>query len=417
MMKIKFAVIILFAATGFSSHAQSKRSVHWFFGSHAGLDFSSGSPGANSSGNLNSIEGCCSISDPAGNLLFYSNGEKVWNSAGVLMPNSVGLFGDQSSAQSSIIVPSVSNSSQYYLFSSVSGIPPEGFYYSIIDMTLNFGSGDIMPGYKNVPINSSKTEEVAATRNCNATDYWIVKRIPATNTLLFHAYPLTSSGLGNPIISSFAFPNPLNNAVGALTFSQDGSRLVFSSFETAIYIFNFDSGTGQLSVPASIQPYAHETVYSNALSPDKTKLYISSWVYFPAVVPNKKSYLSQFDLTATDVGASRKNIDSTYYSGSEIAYGYIGQIRLASDQKLYVSRWNMQPPYINNTYGFSLDSLGAINFPDLAGAGCGYVQNAVYLNQRPTNAWVAKFREQFHGRSSDESCPCTSIEQCLHLQR
>jgi gliding motility-associated-like protein len=393
-MKIKFAVVILFAGIGFSLYAQSKRSGHWFFGSSAGLDFSSGSPVANISGNLNSIEGCCSISDPAGNLLFYSNGEKVWNSAGVLMPNSAGLNGDQSSAQSSIIVPSVSNTSQYYLFSS-SGITPAGFYYSIIDMTLNFGSGDIMPGYKNVPVSSSNTEEVAATRNCNARDYWIVKRIPATNILLFHAYPITSSGLGNPVISSFAFPNSLNNLVGGLTFSQDGSRLAFSSFGTAIYIFNFDNGTGQLSVPASIQPYAYETVYSNALSPDKTKLYISTWVFAPSGTPNKKCYLSQFDLAATDVGASRKNIDSTYYNGSEIGYGYIGQIRLASDQKIYVSRWSVQPPYINNTPGFSLDSLGAINFPDLAGAGSGYVQNAVYLNQKPTMLGLPNFVSNF----------------------
>lgn len=40
---------------------------------------------------MESFEACASISDSAGNLLFYTNGEKVWNKNHEVMPNGEGL--------------------------------------------------------------------------------------------------------------------------------------------------------------------------------------------------------------------------------------------------------------------------------------------------------------------------------------
>lgn len=42
----------------------------WYFGQNAGLDFTGGSPVAVTNGQLNINEGCASISDASGNLLF-----------------------------------------------------------------------------------------------------------------------------------------------------------------------------------------------------------------------------------------------------------------------------------------------------------------------------------------------------------
>ena len=47
-------------------------------------------------GALNTFEGVASISDYKGNLLFYTDGQKVWNSKHEIMPNGDGLMGDSS---------------------------------------------------------------------------------------------------------------------------------------------------------------------------------------------------------------------------------------------------------------------------------------------------------------------------------
>src|SRR5688500_16750402 len=74
----------------------------WFFGYNSGLYFSSCAP-VFISGALTSLEGCSSISDKNGNLLFYTNGKTVWNKNNLPMPNGTGLNGDTTGSQSAII--------------------------------------------------------------------------------------------------------------------------------------------------------------------------------------------------------------------------------------------------------------------------------------------------------------------------
>ena len=69
-MKIKsllvFAILLL-ATPSFSQ----KEAANWYFGDRAGLDFNSGSPVSLTNGQLNTPEGCATISDKNGNLLLY----------------------------------------------------------------------------------------------------------------------------------------------------------------------------------------------------------------------------------------------------------------------------------------------------------------------------------------------------------
>jgi len=54
-----------------------KEATHWYFGEKAGLDFSSGSPVVVANGALRTDEGCATISDSNGKLLFYTDGTTV----------------------------------------------------------------------------------------------------------------------------------------------------------------------------------------------------------------------------------------------------------------------------------------------------------------------------------------------------
>eukprot|EP01035_Chromulina_nebulosa_P055523 gene55523-76076_t len=104
---IRPAYIILFfvwlIAVPLSIQAQKENNI-WYFGNNCGLDFSTTPPTALTNGKINTNEGCSSVSDAQGNLLFYTDGLTVWNKNHAVMDNGTGLKGNSSSTQSSVVV-------------------------------------------------------------------------------------------------------------------------------------------------------------------------------------------------------------------------------------------------------------------------------------------------------------------------
>lgn len=72
--------------------ANAQMNGTWYFGSGAGIDFSTGTPQPISSP-LVALEGTACISDMAGDIMFYSNGASVWDRFSDLMPNGSGIMG------------------------------------------------------------------------------------------------------------------------------------------------------------------------------------------------------------------------------------------------------------------------------------------------------------------------------------
>lgn len=381
------------------ANGQNKRATHWYFGYEAGINFNTSFPTIDTTGKMETLEGSSSISDTLGNLLFYTNGEKVWNKNHIIMPNGNGLLGNQSSSQSSIIVPKPGSDSLYYIFTT--DAISYSTRYSIIDISLNNGLGDVT-SIKNILLYNLGTEEIAGTMHCNATDYWVTGRQIVYDTLKFYSYLINNNGINNPVISNFYTKNPISNKVGCLTFSQDGNTLCFSSMNTPICIFKFNNQTGQITFQDSIFRKSNENVYSNALSPNGKKLYTTSWTNLGYCT------LSQYNLNASNIYASRINIDSVDFSnGSPNGYGFIGQVRLAPDQRIYVNRWHQKHPFLTNpnTY-YSLDSIDVINFPNLSGYACNFQRNFLYLNHRPTEIGLPNFISNFSASANyKNNCP------------
>ena len=116
--------ILILLTASFFSFSQSEAS-HWYFGNGAGLIFDSNAGSVAStnaaSSTINTSEGCSSISDFNGNLLFYTDGRNVWDKNHNVMPNAnyslgTGLMGDPSSTSSGLIIPRPGNINQYYVF-------------------------------------------------------------------------------------------------------------------------------------------------------------------------------------------------------------------------------------------------------------------------------------------------------------
>ena len=109
LRKIILLVIFCFASPLFTL-AQGEANI-WHFGYQAGIDFNSGVAVA-IPGYVSTYEGCATICNSAGTLLFATDGVTAYDTNGGIITN--GLFGNNSSTQSAIIVPDPGNVNQYY---------------------------------------------------------------------------------------------------------------------------------------------------------------------------------------------------------------------------------------------------------------------------------------------------------------
>src|SRR5207247_2448421 len=110
-----------------------------------------------------------------------------------------------------------------------------GITYSIVDMTLNGGNGDVDVANKNKPLIAPTCEKLAAVRHCNGKDIWVV--VHQWNTDAFYAYLLTAFGISAPVITHSGIVHKDvgsgQNAetIGYMKFSPDGKRLAVACYE------------------------------------------------------------------------------------------------------------------------------------------------------------------------------------------
>ena len=249
----------------------------WAFGSNVGLDFNSGVPIAIST-NINTGEGCASVCNPSGSLLFYSNGRIVYNGSGMIMPtgSSIVSFGTLSTEQAALIVPVIGNTNQYYLF-SLGGAAMLGFNrmsYSIVDMTLDGGLGDVVAASMGTKLVDSLGENMIAIAG-NDNNIWLITH--RRDTALFLAYNITSTGISTPVKSTVGvFTGGYCYDYGMLR-SSNNRRKIAQAISKAnqcygTLLYDFDPSTGIVSNCVEIDT-ANNAPYGVEFSPDNTKLY------------------------------------------------------------------------------------------------------------------------------------------------
>uniref|UniRef100_A0A2B4RJ23 DNA topoisomerase 2 n=1 Tax=Stylophora pistillata TaxID=50429 RepID=A0A2B4RJ23_STYPI len=156
-----------------------KQNYYWYFGNGAGLNFNTNPPTAVTDGKVRTFEGSATISDENGDLLFYTDGTTVWDKNHTVMPNGTGLRGSSSSTQSGVLVPMPGDANKYYVFTV--GFMDPVFCYSIVDLSLRGGLGDVMRAYKNIELFTDwsfgrryAAEKIAAVRHSNGRDFWVI---------------------------------------------------------------------------------------------------------------------------------------------------------------------------------------------------------------------------------------------------
>ncbi|MBI3233141.1 MAG: T9SS type A sorting domain-containing protein [Bacteroidetes bacterium] len=268
MKILKFVFLILCLAMLHITNAQNKRANIWYFGNKAGLDFSTNPPTALTNSSMNTYEGCASICDTSGNLLFYTNGEKVWNKSHQLMLNGSGLMGSWDATQSSIIIPWPERDSLFYIFTTDAVGGQNGFQWHLVNMNLDSGRGAVVS--KNNLIVTPVCEKLAATLHANGRDIWVVvhgfsRYYGPYNNDSFYSYLVTSNGFQScPVISKVGGVHgnldpftsnsvDVTEAQGQMCFNANGKFLGVTCYQyptpyEGIEIFEFDNGNGRLKV-------------------------------------------------------------------------------------------------------------------------------------------------------------------------
>ncbi len=401
----KILLLFLITCDTFTIKAQvGKEAWHWQFGTNAALDFSSGSPVIGTS-NINTHEGCASISDRnTGQLLFYTDGDSVWDKNNIRMPNGIGLINgiQGTTTQGATIVPRPGTNNIYYIITAYDEAQPNyGVYYSIVDMNLNGGLGDVTT--KNVLLTAPLvTEKVVATRHCNGTDYWILTHPFNSNN--FNAYLVNSLGIDStPVVSSIgAIEQNICcggfEATGYLKVSPNGKKLALCLYifspKPIIEIYDFDNSTGIVSNLITIQINGgnYNGAYGCSFSPDNTKLYAT-------VSGGSINRLLQFDLSSGVQSTILASCDSLFTSNNHWA----GGLQIAPNGKIYVANQNS-------------DSIGVINSPNSLGTACNYQYNAFRLSNNTISGWgFPNFIDA--GLSPTYTCTSTNINEALLTNR
>lgn len=274
---MKFSCIVAILCLPVLLLSQGQNNI-WYFGYQAGIDFNTADPTSITSPMITS-EGSAVVSDPSGNLLFYTSGDTVWDRNHNIMPNGTELTGGFSSTQAALIVPLPNSYTKYYLFTTEHHILTNGgLSYSIIDMTLNNGFGDIVPGTKNTLLLDRTAEKNVAALHENGKDIWIITH--KLNSKEFVAFLLTSNGLDpSPVISSVGSFHDPGAFFGPIKIAHNRTKLATSSpIQDIIELFDFDPSTGVISNPFNINELfsVPQSVDGIEFSPNDSLLYLGT---------------------------------------------------------------------------------------------------------------------------------------------
>lgn len=362
------------------------------------LDFRYSPPRITKQNNkINFFTSCGSCSDSLGNLLYYTNGIEIRNTAKNRMQN-----GDSINAISHFwgqykidgypaftpmySVPYPGHPNQYFLFHQGIrfGLSPNGstsiefpLMYTLIDMNANNGLGRVM--IKNQMMISDSAISTVMVKHGNGRDWWIISGVQSDPVQ--RVFLMNEAGISGPFKHGYGPIFGEAESFGLSTISPDGHTYVRVTERSGLRIFDFDRCSGQLS-NLRIVPYEKSLkVYSAIFSADSRFLYLN----YPDVT-------TAMDMYADDPPATLDTI--AYYDGFAtplpVNTTFLGG-QLHQDGKIYY------------TTGGGTLALHVIHHPELPGLAANMQQHGItlpYYNART----MCRFPNYRLGRWAGSPC-------------
>ena len=389
MKKLMYMSLIIISLSQLQAQ---KTYFNWYFGQDTGITFNTndGNPKKITDSNIDSYKGSASISDEKGNLLFYTNGEQVWNRYHDVMPNGSGLFGRTNSGQSALIVPKPESINKYYIFTCDVGYIPSGwdvingngFNYSLVNMELDSGRGDIVDSEKNIRLLDSSMGNCIAIKHGNGFNYWVIVHEKKNN--YYYVYLVDKYGVKLDHIDSIGsicnYPEGRPGYTSSMKASISGKKIASLLYtRRAVELFDFDIHNGRFSSSFSLESDYFDDDYGLEFSPDESKIYISTY-------SNKFGNHPAIYQLNLDAGSASEIINTMnefrYTDTLPKRYAYLGALQLGPDYKIYSAC-------------LDADSIGVINNPNVFGSGCNYIQSAIDVNNGDESGTIYKKNSRY----------------------
>jgi hypothetical protein len=335
-------VVVMLGTLICSVNAQNAAN-HWIFGRGAKVRFTPG-PTATVVPTINTGEGSSSISDSNGNLLFYTDGIKVWDKNNNQMPNGFGLKGSPSSTHSALIVPCSCN--KYFIFTTSAAEPPnryaDGLQYSVVDMNANSSLGDVVT--TNVQLLPNASEKVAGVSD-GSGGFWVVGHRMGSNQFFSYHIVTSSDCKLNPQAATISavgatfLGGTADFGQGQMKISPDGKLLALAGLTygagSFLELFQFNTTTGVISNLGigTARDTSNDGFYGVEFSPDSQTLYATT------IVSN--NFIYRYGNIPVNKLSSRTTIASL---GANMYT--VGALQLAPDGKIYVARTNFASLYV-----------------------------------------------------------------------
>ena len=352
--------LTLFLVLGvFSSVYGQNQNNQWYFGFNSSLDFNTVPPSSPTGNQMQTQEGSASVADSTtGDLLFYTDGITVWTANNSIMPNGTGLLGGlpgipgnfYSSTAAAIIVPRPFTPNIYYIFTIDQENSTNGLNYSVVDMTLNGGLGDIIATQKNIPLLNTLSEKLHAVPRADGCGYWLITT--DTDGDNFIVYSIRDTGIDTTPVLSPMVPASRFSRRGNIKVNPQFNKIALGNNRPSftdlprIELYDFDANTGSMSnsiVWDFPQPLSN-TIQGVEFSPDGTKLYITP--SFMRII--------QYDIAS----GNPATIAASFYDVSQgVSPFTVGNLQFGPDNRIYAS---------------AAQGLAVINNPNNAGPACNF---------------------------------------------
>jgi gliding motility-associated-like protein len=375
---MKKSILLLLFLLSFSLCFAQKEAYNWYFGNKAGIKFHTGEPTSYFGNAMISHQGCVSMSGSLGNLLFYSNGNTIWSVANQPMPNGSGLYASSNFNQPAIAFEAPTFPGKYYIVTTGDGNHP-GCFYSIIDMSLNGGLGDVDPTHKNIFIPGTERTRgvVAAIKHANNRSVWVIVRaLENPNKIL--SYLVDEKGMHSiPVVSPALKSHGTTMEYSMSKISPDGKFYVYATAswtteEPRIYeLYTFNNVNGTMSGLYTFMGVEDMEHRSNGMefSADGAFFYtsiIAKQAGPPQVI---RQAVKQYNMKQTVTQDNFERCACVVYH-EDITNGYCnmqlgpdGKIYIAQDDdktRMFLSRLNT--PYLSCAdSGFEKDTVKLLN--------------------------------------------------------
>jgi gliding motility-associated-like protein len=309
--------------------AQVQIQNNWYFGETAGINFTNGPIPIDDDNLMNSLEGCATIDDADGNLLFYTNGKTVWNKEHKIMPfyDSIGsLIGDSTSAQGTLIMPFMDDITMFYIFTTSEVVGTKTNYpmrYAVVDMKKDSARGAVV--LNDLPLFNESIEKIATSSF--SFNGWLIGHEFGNNS--FRANLINNTGIGPTIytpIGSILEEQEPNHATGYMKFGS-GNQLFANGIPglNDLEIFDFDNENGRFENVRKIETLETSNIYGLEFSGNGSKIYTAT--------SNK---IIQYNLDSLEADDALIYITDSKYDGYESA-GTYGALQRGPNGIIYVA--------------------------------------------------------------------------------